>query len=172
MERRRLITLGAIGGSIALSLVFFGRSPKDASAKRTPTDPSQVVETLPIAKGQAGPTREVLELRKMLAQKPDYLPAALRLAQVDIQLARANSDPHYLGQAQAVLQPWWTEDAPAPVLVLRATIEQSLHDFDSALKHLDLALAKAPTDAQAWLTRAVILTVTARYEEARASCEK
>lgn len=172
MERRRVITLGAIGGAIALSLVFFGRSPKDASAKRTPTDPSEVLETLPAAKGQSTASREVIDLRKMLAQKPDYLPAALRLAQLDIGLARANSDPRYLGQAQAVLQPWWNDDAPAPVLVLRATIEQSLHDFDSALKHLDLALAKAPNDAQAWLTRAVILTVTAKYDDARASCDK
>jgi predicted Zn-dependent protease len=56
------------------------------------------------------------------------------------------------------------------VLVLRATVRQSLHDFQGALEDLDRVVAVAPADAQAWITRSVVQTVLARYEDARASC--
>jgi tetratricopeptide (TPR) repeat protein len=129
-----------------------------------------VLETLPYARGDAR-SREITALRRTLAATPQDLASALRLAHLDIQLARERSDPRFLGHAQAALAPWWSEeDAPASVLVLRATIEQSLHDFEAALRDLDRALVLAPDDAQAWITRAVVLTVRARYDEARASC--
>ncbi len=44
---------------------------------------------------------------------------------------RARSDPRYLSYAEAALGPFW--DLPSPpndVLVLRATVRQSVHDFD------------------------------------------
>src|SRR4051794_15476519 len=47
MEKRRVITLGAIAGAIAIAMIAFGRAPKDASASRVPTDPNEVLETLP-----------------------------------------------------------------------------------------------------------------------------
>lgn len=81
------------------------------------------------------------------------------------------SDPRHLGYAQAALRAWWGEaEAPAPVLVLRATILQSRHDFSAALVDLDRAAAIAPADPQIWLTRSVVLTVLGRYEEAAQSC--
>jgi predicted Zn-dependent protease len=55
--------------------------------------------------------------------------------------------------------------------VLRATIRQSVHDFDGALADLDRVVAIAPDDAQAWITRAVVLAVRGRYDEAKASCQ-
>ena len=168
-DKKRLVTLGVLGAAIAIAVAIAGKSPKAAASDRVPSDPAEVLETL--ASKNADPrSRETSELRRALALDPRNLRAALRLARLDIQLARERSDPRYLGQAQAALQPWWSESAPAPVLVLRATIEQSLHDFDAALRHLDLALAATPDDTQAWLTRAVVLTVRARYDEARASC--
>jgi Tfp pilus assembly protein PilF len=96
----------------------------------------------------------------------------VRLARIYIRLARERADPRYLGRAEAVLARWWDDDAQPAVLVLRATIEQSLHEFDAALAHLDRALALAPGDVQGWLTRAVVLTVRGRHEEARASCAR
>jgi tetratricopeptide (TPR) repeat protein len=54
--------------------------------------------------------------------------------------------------------------------VLRATIRQSVHDFDRALADLDLVVKIAPDDAQAWITRSVVLAVRGRYDEAMASC--
>jgi Flp pilus assembly protein TadD len=180
MEKRRIYTLATLAAGIAGAVLVAGRSPKAAAADiRVPTDPNEIVETLASTSltvadgGTPDPKRrEVADLRRSLDAQPWNLRLALRLARLDIQLARENADPRFLGHAQAALAPWCTEQAPPPVLVLRATIEQSLHDFDAALRHLDLALATTPTpdDMQAWLTRAVILTVRGRYTEARASC--
>lgn len=83
---------------------------------------------------------------------------------------REGGDVRLLGQAQAVLSTWWKDEAPpARVRLLRATIKQSLHDFEGALVDLD-ALVADPTDVQAQLTRATVLTVLARYDEADAAC--
>ncbi|MDB4944288.1 MAG: hypothetical protein JWP97_3822 [Labilithrix sp.] len=173
MDRRSLYGSLLLAAGIGLCLLLFGRAPASASTSgRTPLDPSEVLETLPIAV-QGGPHREVRGLRRALADNPRDLPRALRLARLDIGLARERSDPRYLGHAQAALAPWWgLEAAPVPVLVLRATIEQSLHDFDAALEDLDRAVAADPAHVQAWLTRAVVLSVRGRYDEARASCAR
>jgi tetratricopeptide (TPR) repeat protein len=174
---RRYRTLGALSAAVVVAVVVAGRSPRAGATSRVPTEPAEVLERVPATNADPR-SREIAELRRILGENPANLRAALRLARLDIQLSRERSDPRYLGRAQAALAPWWTpevrasDDAPAQVLVLRATIEQSLHDFDAALLHLDSALAATPDDAQAWLTRAVVLTVLARYDEARASCAR
>ena len=115
--------------------------------------------------------REVAE-RQALAQAPDRVELAVALARADIGRARSLSDPRYLGRAQATLGRWWALPEPPPdVLLLRATIEQSLHDFRAARVDLDRLIAIRPDDAQAHLTRAVVATVTADYPAARASCD-
>jgi Tfp pilus assembly protein PilF len=114
--------------------------------------------------------QEVAE-RQALAASPDRVELAVTLARADIQRARSLSDPRYLGRAQATLGRWWKLAEPPPdVLLLRATIEQSLHDFTSARTDLDRLVALRPDDAQAHLTRAVVATVTADYAAARTSC--
>src|SRR5262249_36771450 len=91
----------------------------------------------------------------------------------DVEAARAGADPRLLGRAEATLAPWWDEAAPpAEVLLLRATIRQSRHAFDEALADLDRLVGEAPGDAQAWLTRAVVLGVRARYAAGLAGCER
>jgi tetratricopeptide (TPR) repeat protein len=171
MERRTVYTLAGLGGAVALAAALFGHAPQAAaSSARVPADPGEVLEARPFPATDAR-SREIASLRRALTSKPDDLGAALRLAHLDIQLARERSDPRYLGHAQAALAPGWGEEAPpVDVLVLRATIEQSLHDFDAALRDLDRAVEGAPEHAQAWLTRAVVLTVRGRYDEARLSC--
>jgi Tfp pilus assembly protein PilF len=171
MDRRTLYTLAGLGGAVALSAIVFGRAPQPAAASwRVPTDPNEVLEALPFAASDPR-SREIASLRRALAKNPRDLPRALRLARLDIDLSRERADPRYLGHAEAALAPWTNEESPdVDVLVLRATIQQSLHDFDAALRSLDLAVSRAPNHAQAWLTRAVVLTVRGRYDEARASC--
>jgi Tfp pilus assembly protein PilF len=56
------------------------------------------------------------------------------------------------------------------VLVLRATLRQSTHQFAPALADLDLVLQRDTGNAQAWLTRATVQLVTGDYPAARASC--
>jgi tetratricopeptide (TPR) repeat protein len=55
---------------------------------------------------------------------------------------------------------------------LRATIRQNAHEFKEALADLDQVLAVKPINAQAWLTKASILQVQARYDEARRACQR
>jgi tetratricopeptide (TPR) repeat protein len=109
-------------------------------------------------------------LRARLRDHPTDLASALRLARVQIERARASGDLRPLGRAEAILAPFAEPVQHAEVLVLRATIAQARHDFTLALRDLDRALALAPGDAQAHLTRASLLTVLGRYAEARASC--
>jgi tetratricopeptide (TPR) repeat protein len=93
------------------------------------------------------------------------------VAQFDIARARDTGDLRYLGYAEAALSPWIAETTtPASVLVLHATILQSRHAFGAALDELARALALHPQDAQGWLTRATVLRVLGRYDEALASC--
>jgi Tfp pilus assembly protein PilF len=96
---------------------------------------------------------------------------AARLAQAYIEQARQIGDPRWLGYAESLLAPWWQQpEPPSPVLLLRATLRQSRHEFTSALADLDVLLRRDPRNAQAWLTRATILRVQGRYAEARQSC--
>ena len=97
---------------------------------------------------------------------------ALPLAQFDISRARATGDLRFLGYAEAILAPWMNQPLVAPqVLVLNATILQSRHAFDASLVELDRALKARPDDPQGWLTRATVLRVLGRYDEAMSSCK-
>ena len=58
------------------------------------------------------------------------------------------------------------------MLVLRATILQSRHEFDAAVADLDRVLQRDPRHAQALLTRATVLTVLGKYAAARADCDR
>jgi tetratricopeptide (TPR) repeat protein len=106
-----------------------------------------------------------------LTSDPENLQASLRLARNYIDKSRSESDPRYLGYAQATLAPWWNApEPPIEVLVLRATIRQSNHDFDNALADLAKALKEDPGNGQAWLTRATILQVLGDYADAKRAC--
>lgn len=115
--------------------------------------------------------RELQNLRLGLGRDPGNLENALAIAKRYIAQGRAEADPRYFGYAQAALAPWWTLQPPPPdVLVLRAYIRQSNHDFTGALSDLDAALSVQPNNLQAWFTRAIILQVRGEYPAARASC--
>ncbi len=111
-------------------------------------------------------------MRTRLQEQPRDVGRAVDYAKKNIEAARRTSDPRFLGHAQAALGPWWTEpEPPSEVLLLRATIRQSLHDFDPALADLGVLAARTPDDPQVWLTRSVVLAVVGRYADGRQSCE-
>jgi predicted Zn-dependent protease len=167
--KRSVAVFGAAGLLIVVGALFF-RPAASAETPRVPHDDAEVLERLPAGAGDAQ-ERQRDRLRRALAARPDDLRTAVTLARLDIETSRARSDPRYLGYAQAALAPWWDLPSPPPeVLVLRATIRQSSHDFDGALADLDRVVAAAPDDPQAWITRSVVLTVRGRYDEARQSC--
>ena len=154
---------------LALTLSLSAAIP--AAAKPfVPDDDLVVLERLP---EKTDPTLALLKRqRTALGKAPDDAALAASVARRAIEAARATGDPRFLGQAQAALTPWWTAaDPPEAILVLRATLKQSTHDFAGALSDLDRILAARPADAQARLTRATVLTVQGRYAEARRDCE-
>ena len=166
---RPIVVFGATALLIVAGAIAF-RPSAQAGAPRLPKDDAEILERVPTGSTDPRARREV-ELRRALAANPGDLATALKLARLDIQQSRARSDPRYLGYAQAALGRWWDDPAAPPeVLVLRATIRQSLHDFVGALADLDAVIARDPDDAQAWITRSVVLTVRWRYDEALASC--
>ena len=137
-----------------------------------PTDDAQVLQRLSF-KASDPVARELDRLRTDLRQNPRDLASAVKLATRYIEQGRSEGDPRFLGQAQAILSPWWSESTPPPsALLLRATIRQNAHEFDQALADLDQVLAVQPTNAQAWLTKASILHVQARYDDARRACQR
>ena len=152
--------------AVIATVAFAGPSQ---GAAFVPTDDATVLERLP-SRGDPA----LIELRRQqieLAKDARDPRRASLVAQRAIQAARASGDPRFLGQAQAALMPWWSDDkAPGYVLTLRATIKQSLHDFPGALRDLDRLLESEPANAQALLTRATVLTVTGRYDEAKRDC--
>jgi tetratricopeptide (TPR) repeat protein len=134
-----------------------------------PVDDALIIETLPV---RYDPSLAALgQLRRQVQQQPHDLAASLRLARSYIEAARRDADPRFLGYAQSTLASW-PEDSHTPidVRVLRATILQSLHQFDAALLELDVALKQRPGHAQALLTRATVLQVRGRFPEAQRDC--
>jgi tetratricopeptide (TPR) repeat protein len=133
-----------------------------------PKDDSEVLERLPIATGER---KQLSELRSQVNKNPGNYRLALNLARDYIALGRFNSDPRYYGYAEAVLTPWLKNTNEHPdALVLRATILQNRHDFQSALADLKLALTHNPKLPHAWLTLAAVYEVQGDYPAALSSC--
>jgi tetratricopeptide (TPR) repeat protein len=155
--------------SLCAGLLALLLAPVAQGTAYIPASGDLVVEVLP----KGGTSRQLDRLRAALRAQPQNLALATNLAQRYIGQARSDTDPRYLGYAQAALQPWWHMPAPpTQVRILRATLLQSTHHFDAALKDLDAIVALEPDHAQAWLTRATVLTVRGEYTKASASCAR
>ncbi len=139
----------------------------------TPSDDDAALETLPDTVEPA--LRELRTKARDLAGHPRDAVAAADVARRYLKLARRNSDPRLVGYAQAALQPWWTDpNPPAELLFLRASLKQTVHQFDAALIDLQAYLAHADLGrgarAQGLLVRATVLSVIGRYPEATQDC--
>lgn len=154
---------------LALALLAQALTSGALAAPYIPADGSKVVERLPARTDPA--QRELARARAELNKNPRDLAAATSLARRYIEVARADGDPRYLGYAQAALAPWWKQpQPPADVLVLRATLRQSTHQFAAALADLGTVLRRDAENPQAWLTQATVQAITGDFTAARASC--
>ena len=141
------------------------------AAPFTPSSPDQVLEKLP-ANNNSSPA-EFKNLTAQLSAHPNDIGLAVKLARLYIERSRDEGDPRYLGYAEAVLSPWWKlPHPPVDILVLRATLLQSTHQFDKSLADLDAVLKLDSANGQAWITRATILQVQGKYVAALKSCEE
>ena len=98
------------------------------AAPFVPKNENEVVDQLPGNVGKAAGSASVRESRRAqvaLNQNRKNLDLALHVAQLNIRRARTESEPRYLGQAEAALTPWLNLSPPTrppvAVLVLRAS---------------------------------------------------
>jgi len=159
---------GALAAGLFLALVIF-------AAEAVPIIPSrddEVIEVLPATSGSRGDDRR---LRKALAERPDDPTLAVKVAQRYLDQAHASGDPRFAGLALAALRAWPDPARmPADLLLMRATLQQYLHEFDAAVGDLRLLLARPGSErnSQAWLTLATVLRVQGRYADSDAACRE
>jgi tetratricopeptide (TPR) repeat protein len=116
-------------------------------------------------------TQEQRTLLETLSANPKDPQLAITIARNAIAAGRNQGNPRFYGEAQAALAPWWTDkNAPLEIIILRATILQSFHDFKAALSDFDHVIAIDPDNLQAHLSRAFIHMVTGSYETAAKDC--
>lgn len=143
------------------------------AAPRLPTDPTEVLERLPIRPGDAT-ARELAGLRAAVTRAAKEAPAdpvpATRLAGRYYELAIARGDPRYIGYADAVVAPFASSRSPE-VLAMRGQLRQYRHDFDGALADFAAALEADPQFASAHAWRGAIFLVQANYAAARRECD-
>ena len=135
----------------------------------TPTHDAQVIDVLPAIAGDRAQERK---LRREWAAHPDDAAKAVALSRGYLDQARIDGDPRRAGLALAALGAWPDpKKAPDDVLLMLATIEQYLHDFDTSAAHLEQLVARRPQHAQAWLMLATVRRVQGRYAASDASCQ-
>ena len=154
----------------SLVLCLLGAVSNLASgAPITPTRDDEVVDVLPAVNGNR---TEARRLRRQLAEQPRDSTLALSVAKRYLDQAHALGDPRFAGMAISVIAPWG-DDATAPddVLLMRATLQQYLHEFDASAASLQRLLARpgAPRP-QAGLTLATVRRVQGRYAESDIAC--
>ena len=159
--------------SISVLLALFGVAviPLQA-APIVPTRDDEVIEVLPAI---AGNRAEERRLRKQLAQQPRDPALALTVAKRYLDQAHELGDPRFAGMAMSAMAPW-TDEATMPdgVLMMRATLQQYLHEFDASVRSLQKLLARpAPQPRpQAWLTLATVRRVQGRYADSDVACKQ
>lgn len=156
------------GAALLLALAALFATAAQA-APFVPASDAEILETLPEASDSAG--RALRRMHGELAADPHNAALAIAVARADLDRGRTLADPRYLGRAEAALAAWPdTAAAPPGILLLRAVLRQSTHDFTGARAELGRVLKLEPRSPQAWLTRASIETVEAAYPAALADC--
>ena len=137
-----------------------------------PKGDDEVIDVLPAISGSRAEQRR---LRNQLAQQPRDPALALAVARRYLDQAHALGDPRFAGMAMAAIEAWTNEATmPDGVLMMRATLQQYLHQFDAAVASLQQLLAR-PASAprpQAWLTLATVRRVQGRYADSDAACRQ
>jgi hypothetical protein len=145
------------------------------AAQAVPITPSRDDEVVDVLPATAGSRSEDRQLRKRLAARPDDPTLALAVARRYLDQAHESGDPRYAGLAFAALRAWPDpKAAPDDIVLMRATLQQYLHEFDASVANLRLLLARpaGARNSQAWLTLATVLRVQGRYADSDAACRE
>ena len=142
------------------------------AAPIVPASDSEVIEVLPAVSGSRAEARR---LRKQLAQQPQDPVLALAAAKRYLDQAHELGDPRFAGMAMSAIA-GWTDEATMPdgILLMRANLQQYLHEFDASARSLQRLLARpsAQPRSQAWLTLATVRRVQGRYADSDAACRQ
>lgn len=159
-------------GALAAGLFISALLSSAWATPITPTRDDEVVEVLPAV---AGNRAEERRMRQQLQAQPRDAVLALAVAQRYLDQAHELGDPRFAGLAMAAIQ-GWHDDAAAPndVLMMKATLQQYLHEFDPSVATLKRLLARpgVADQAQAWLTLATVRRVQGRYAESDDACRQ
>jgi len=126
---------------LCVTIVLLGGAHTHASSVN-PVRDDEVIEVLPAtSRGRA----EIRQLRRMLAADARDARSAVQLSRLYLDQAHTHGDPRFVGQAMALLGAWpRASDVPDEVLLMRATLQQFLHDFDSSAANLEQLVARRP----------------------------
>ena len=142
------------------------------AAPIVPVKDSDVIEVLPAVSGSRADARR---LRKQLAQQPKEPALALAVAKRYLDQAHELGDPRFAGMAMSAIE-GWTDEATMPdaILLMRANLQQYMHEFDASARSLQRLLARpsAQPRPQAWLTLATVRRVQGRYADSDAACQQ
>lgn len=142
------------------------------AAPIVPVNDSEVIEVLPAVSGSRAEARR---LRKQLAQQPQDPALALAVAKRYLDQAHELGDPRFAGMAMSAIE-GWTDEATMPdgILLMRANLQQYMHEFDASALSLQRLLARPSEQArpQAWLTLATVRRVQGRYADSDAACKQ
>jgi len=159
--------------SLSLLLALFGAASAPLrAAPIVPTRDDEVIEVLPAMSGNRAEERR---LRKQLAQQPRDPALALAVAKRYLDQAHELGDPRFAGMAMSAIEGWTDETTmPDGVLMMRATLQQYLHEFDASVLSLQKLLARPAVQPrpQAWLTLATVRRVQGRYADSDAACKQ
>ncbi len=141
------------------------------SAPFTPAADSDVVERLPTSRSDASVSR-VESLRRQLAAQPDDAALRAEVARRYFSLAMAEGDPRYAGYALAALGSTPPAGADGRYWLSKGMVQQYTHDFAGALASLARAAEMGPPSPEPYAWRAAIFMVQARYDDAKAECQR
>lgn len=167
--RQPSLRLALAFAAFSLSAAFAGSA---ASTPITPIHDDEVVEVLPPL---AGSRAEQRRQRKLLASQPRDPVLALGIAKRYLDQAHELGDPRFAGMAMSAIGGWQDEATmPDGVLMMRATVQQYLHEFDASVRSLQSLLARPGQQPrpQAWLTLATVKRVQGRYADSDAACKQ
>lgn len=178
---RRLSLTALLGWSAACAPTSSPAAEPVDPGLMVPSHDDEIVEQLPAHLGDAAQRRAARAAeraqRAQLRAHPDELALAVKTARDAVARGRLHGDPRELGAVEAALAPWWKlPDPPPDVLLMRAVVRQSQHEFESALVDLDALLARTDVPlairAQAELTRSGVQQVLGHFGQAEAGCRR
>lgn len=159
-------------GALIAGLFLSTLAARTHAAPINPTRDDEIVEVLPAVSGNRSEERRA---RKELASRPRDPVLAVAVARRYLAQAHELGDPRFAGLAMAAIGAW-TDAATMPpdVLMMKATLQQYLHEFDESVRSLQALLARpaAQRDPQAWLTLATVRRVQGRYADSDEACRQ